>query len=363
MNLINLLQSLLKWRPKKATPLPNSHVRQTVSEQEPIRQAPQSSQKQPVVPVSQDATPLLATMSTQPRHSTVTIHYLDHHRVPLRPTMTLTGEVGTVLNLPWLKFAGYYLAAITNLKQQFPEENTTIWLFYKPQLAAPVMVLHQNLEGGLLIKPQFLSGALNEHYQANPLEGGANFVHHTSANQTGRFTTKTQFVHFKYDPLNLKHSDAPEQPFIELLEPTDTYQQPSEEALTAARLPKHAVWKIYSCATAPSGKQWFNLGSSWITPTRYQLHATNPKGSDESYQVPKFTYHYAVIETTPLNLSASLNNNTVTFWQAPYDQPTTYQIVPKTRVVVKQVVVLDNQSRWCQLKTGQWLMEGLLTFD
>ncbi len=121
------------------------------------------------------------------------------------------------------------------------------------------MVLHQNLEGGLLIKPQFLSGALNEHYQANPLEGGANFVHHTSANQTGRFTTKTQFVHFKYDPLNLKHSDAPEQPFIELLEPTDTYQQPSEEALTAARLPKHAVWKIYSCATAPSGKQWFNL--------------------------------------------------------------------------------------------------------
>ncbi|KRM21058.1 hypothetical protein FC90_GL001593 [Latilactobacillus graminis DSM 20719] len=334
-----------------------------VAEQEPIHQAPQSSQNQPVAPASQDETTPLVIMPTQSRFSTVTIHYIDHHRVPLRPTMTLTGEVGTVLDLPWLKFAGYYLAAITNLKQHFPEENTTIWLFYKPQLAAPVMVLHQNLEGGLLIKPQFLSGALNERYQANPLEGGANFVHHISANQTGRFTTKTQFVHFKYDPLNLKHSDAPKQRFIELLESTNTYQQPSEEALTASRLPKHAVWKIYSRAITPSGKQWFNLGSFWISPTRYQLHATNPKGSDETYQVPKFTYRYAVVKTTSLNLSASLNNSTVTFWQAPYDHPTTYQVMPKTRVVIKQVVILDNQSRWCQLKTGQWLMEGLLTLN
>lgn len=363
MNLINLLQSLLKWRPKKKAPMPSSRVHQTVAEQEPIHQAPQSSQNQPVAPASQDETTPLATMPAQPRRSTVTIHYLDNHRVPLRPTMTLTGEVGTVLDLPWLKFAGYYLAAITNLKQRFPEENTTIWLFYKPQLAAPVMVLHQNLEGGLLIKPQFLSGALNESYQANPLEGGANFVHHTSANQTGHFTTKTQFVHFKYDPLNLKYHDAPEQPFIELLASTDTYQQPSEEALTAARLPKHAIWKIYSRATAPSGKQWFNLGSFWIAPTRYQLHANNSKGSDAPYQVPKFTYHYTIVETTPLNLSASLNNSTVTFWKAPYDHPTTYRVTPNTRVIVKQVVVLDNQSRWCQLKTGQWLMEGLLTFN
>ncbi|MCP8854197.1 MucBP domain-containing protein [Latilactobacillus sakei] len=361
MNFINLIQSLFRRRPKRPTIQPETHFNQATPEPENTNQFFETADEFEKEPQAQQ-TEHFVTTPVQPRKSSVTIHYLNQNRIPLRPSITLSGVVGATLDLPWLKFPGYYLAEITNLKQHFHEDPTNIWLFYKPQLAAPVMVLHQDLEGGLLIKPQFLLGALNEHYQANPLEGGVNFIYRTSSNQTGRFSAETQLVRFQYDPLNLKYSDAPDQPFIELTASVDTYKRPTEETLTTTRLPKNAIWKIYSCATATSGQQWFNLGSFWISPKHYELHATNPKATVD-YQVPKFTNQYTIIETTPLNLDATLNNTTATLWAAPYEKPATYCLALKTRVHVKQVIALDNLSRWCELEGGQWLLESLLTFD
>lgn len=358
MNLISLLQSLFKKRPKP------------VVHQQPVQatrpEPTTSSVDQPVnddffdVP-EQSATPI--AVAPQPKICHATIHYLDEHNQPLRSPINLTGNEHTAIHLPWLKFTGYYLANIHNLQQNFDQSPITIWLTYLPKMAAPVFVIHRNLDGGPLVKPQLLRGALNEPYQAKPFDGGVNFVQHVSANQTGHFQEKTQTVVFEYDPLNLKYADTNDVRYIQLLASTPVYEKPSQETKLTTQLPKHSIWRLFGTATTTAGTCWYNLGGYWILPTEHELLATNPY-LKQTYQVPpQFNLDYQTITAEDVTLQGHILGSTVTLWQAPYIGPVRCQLQEQRAVNLIQVVILDNHSRWYELSNHYWILASLVTVD
>lgn len=360
MNLISLLQSLFK---KRTRPHPNQHQSHSV----PAHQKPVTSSfdvpKEPLVQSRQPKSPNAVPVIPQPKPCQITIHYLNEHQAPLKTAITLTGLENEPIHIPWLKFSGYYLANITNLQQTFSRQVTDIWLSYLPKMAAPVFVIHRNLDGGLLVKPQLLRGALNEHYQATPFEGGVNFVQHVSDNQTGRFQEKTQTVIFKYDPLNLQYAKADQVQYIQLLRSTAIYEKPTQEALLTTQLPKHSIWQLYGTATTTTGKIWYNLGGYWILPTKHQLLATNPNVKQPYRVPPHFNIDYQTLTATDVQLTGTLHGPTVTLWQAPYITPTRQALTKPQKVTLTQVVILDNHSRWYELSTHHWVLDNLVTVD
>ncbi|WP_125766841.1 MucBP domain-containing protein [Lapidilactobacillus wuchangensis] len=301
----------------------------------------------------------------------VTIHYLDSLNQKLHPEVTIWGAFGAPLMIPWRTIPGYLLYNIRNFQRTFLLNSTSITLIYTKQLAAPVMVYHEDETGQLLVPPVFIRGDLNRHYQIQPLEQYLTQFIGADQGTQGTFSQTVQQLHFHYQ---LNHE---QQPFafgsdnaLKMRVAKTAYQAPDLTAKLDWQLPANSTWQIFKTVKqADNHAVWFNLGGNlWVDSLNTQLVnlTVTPATVPSTHPRPlSLTTAFKTSRVDQQPRQAKIKASPyfpISQWTQPYGQIVEQRLKNGTLVSCKQILTLDNGSEWAQLDQGYYVEIKYLDF-
>lgn len=326
----------------------------------------------PKIPSATNLPQVITGAVTRQQHKDipVTIHYLDSLNHQLHPEVTIWGALGAPLSIPWRTLPGYLLYNIRNFQRTFLLNSTQIDLIYTKQLAAPIMVYHEDEMGQLLVPPVFIRGDLNRHYQIQPLEQYLTQFVGADQGTQGTFSQAVQQLHFHYR-LNQEQTFAfGTDNALKMRVAKDAYQAPNSASKLDWQLPANSTWQIFkTIKQADNHAVWFNLGGNlWVDSLNTQL-----------VQVASPTASLPSAEQQPLTLAAAFKISRVdqqprqakikaspyfpiSQWTQPYGQIVEQRLKNSTPVTCKQILTLENGSEWAQLDQGYYVEIKYLDF-
>lgn len=332
-------------------------------------------------PACSNLTPALTGAVTRQQHRDIpiTIHYLDSVNQVLHPPVTVLGAFNEPLTIPWRTIPGYLLYDIRNFQRTFLLTQDGIDLIYTKQLAAPIMVFHEDETGTLLAEPQFIRGDLSRHYQLQPLTKYLNVFVGVSQAPQGTFSKNVQQIHFHYQV-----AQAHQQRFtigadnaVKMRVAKAAYSRPASDARLDWHLPAGSTWQIFKTSKQTTTHAiWFNLGGDlWVnslntqlvTLTPHQLGHTAAEPPAMPAQAPlQLSSAFATVHREQLHRQAQINASPyfpISQWTQPYGQIASQRLANGTLVLVQQLITLENGSEWALLDQGYYVEIKYLNFQ
>lgn len=299
----------------------------------------------------------------------IKVAYHDENGNALAPTVTLSGEYQTPLNIPWRTFPGYVLAQTINYQQVFFPNNDGITLIYSRQQAAPVVVYHRDLNGNLLVPPEYIEGDLNSSYQVKPLDIYKDSLVKEPDDLSGEFTTDSKLLSFTYEPQRIEYNKLEKEMFVRIHKEIKPSLAPRSDQKLNIVLPIGSVWKVFQLAYDPQTDNiWLDLGGSeWVMNDNDAIESMNSNPNILPADVPLGLpqIRYTITEETDIDQPAIIDMNPkdrIVIWATPYGDIQPTGLPGGTQVTVVKNMTLENNSHWSQLADGFWVETSYLKF-
>ncbi|WP_261806355.1 MucBP domain-containing protein [Lapidilactobacillus luobeiensis] len=295
----------------------------------------------------------------------VLIRYLDSTAHQLAEPRQIWGAFRSELKIPWQTIPGYLLYDIRHYQTQFLLNQTEIDLIYTKQLAAPLMVFHEDETGQLLAPPAFIHGELNRAFAIEPLTRYREDFVRVDHDPHGVFGQTVQQLHFHYRltagqrPLTLTRDNA-----VTMRQPKQAYSSPHYGQPLAWPLPAGSTWQIFTTVKNPRDHSvWFNLGGDlWIDSlnTQLQQHPDLPQPASPAKPTAQLlaSMPFAILtrdETVRRGQIKASPSFPISQWTFPYGRVITQRLADRTEVGVKCLLTLENGSQWVQLDSGYYI--------
>lgn len=299
----------------------------------------------------------------------IKVAYHDENGNPLAPTITLSGEYQAPLNIPWRTFPGYVLAQTINYQQVFFPNSDGITLIYSRQQAAPVVVYHRDINGNLLVPPEYIEGDLNSRYQVEPLEIYKDTLVKEPDDLSGEFSTDSKLLSFTYEPQRIEYNKLEKEMFVRIHRAIRPSLAPRSDQKLNIVLPIGSVWKVFQLAYDPQTDNiWLDLGGSeWVMNDNDAIESMNNNPNILPADVPLGLpqIRYTITEEADIDQEALIDmdpQNRIVIWATPYGDIQPTGLPGQTKVTVVKNMTLENNSHWSQLADGFWVETSYLRF-
>lgn len=292
----------------------------------------------------------------------ITFIFIDSLGNDIDSPITLSGEVGEEIPIPWKKISGYILSYISNFQSIFAENMQQIKMIYTKQNAAPIIVYHRDTKGNLLYNPEFLTGKLNTSYRIKPLK---NYPHaKVTSNDLliGVFSDKVQQINLQYDNMNLEDLTVSKNSFLKLKKQITPFKHPFSNDLLTFVFPINTTWKIYKVIRDKiQGKTWISLGVNIWLPLNESVELISEVLPIKN-QERKLRLNYQVLKKEALNQKIFLSSDT-TLWSYPYGDFQKNINNYTTETIILEKVILDNNSSWYKLSNNYYVEAKYIEID
>ncbi|WP_461219161.1 MucBP domain-containing protein [Lapidilactobacillus salsurivasis] len=333
----------------------------SLSDGDPAKERPLTSAADPsaAVPATGQVT------RRQHQDLAVWIRYLDSTNHQLAEPRQIWGAFRSELHIPWQTIPGYLLYDIRHYQTQFLLNQAEIDLIYTKQLAAPLMVFHEDEAGQLLVPPLFIHGELNRRYNIEPLAQYRQDFVRVDHDPQGLFGQVVQQLHFQYRlTAGQRPIDLPRDNAVTMRQAKQAYLAPHYGQPLEWPLPAGSTWQIFTTIKNPRDHSiWFNLGGDlWIDSLNTQLRQ-HPHLPTQAPPTKKSRNLLAAMPFAVMTRDSTVRRGQIkaspsfpiSQWTFPYGQVVAQRLADQTEVGIKCLLTLENGSQWVQLDSGYYI--------